>query len=194
MNCWSKANVTSSNLELQTFEVPPGALQPVPVTSATQFLASSWPVPHGPLLDAKADFGAAGDGKTDDTQALQKMIDAALASSAGAEAYIPAGTYVVSRPLVAACASPPCNLSITSGSATLHWAGPTGSPTLADMAILVICAGPQFAVTVRDLNLQAINAVHLLATRDCAAESGIRNGGSSSGGGDGGLFLEIDSV
>jgi hypothetical protein len=118
-----------------------------------------------------------------------------LASSAGAEAYIPAGTYVVSRPLVAACASPPCNLSITSGSATLHWAGPTGSPTLADMAILVICAGPQFAVTVRDLNLQAINAVHLLATRDCAAESGIRNGGSSSGGGgDGGLFLEIDSV
>lgn len=49
------------------------------------------------VLNVK-DFGAAGNGSTDDTAALQAAINALPA--AGGQAFIPAGTYVVSAPLV----------------------------------------------------------------------------------------------
>lgn len=48
------------------------------------------------VLDAKRDFGAKGDGKTDDTAAIQKMIDATREHGNGALAYLPTGRYVIS--------------------------------------------------------------------------------------------------
>ena len=44
------------------------------------------------------DFGAVGDGVTDDTAAIQAAIDAVFAASSGIVT-IPAGTYIVSSPL-----------------------------------------------------------------------------------------------
>lgn len=44
------------------------------------------------------DFGAVGDGISDDTQAIQLAVASALASAAG-EVVFPYGTYVVSRPI-----------------------------------------------------------------------------------------------
>lgn len=41
------------------------------------------------------DFGAIGDGKTDDTQAIQSTVNAAVAAGGGA-VYVPAGIYLVS--------------------------------------------------------------------------------------------------
>jgi hypothetical protein len=55
-------------------------------------------------LNAK-DFGAVGDGQTDDTRALQKAIDAS--QMAGRALLIPAGVYLVSSTLNISCRSPP---------------------------------------------------------------------------------------
>src|SRR5258706_11108921 len=41
------------------------------------------------------DFGAVGDGKTDDTLAIQSAVNAAVAAGGGA-VYLPAGVYLVS--------------------------------------------------------------------------------------------------
>ena len=49
--------------------------------------------------DARRDFGAAGDGKADDTAAVQKTIDAARAHGKGALAYLPKGVCAVSATL-----------------------------------------------------------------------------------------------
>ncbi|MGE9290592.1 MAG: glycosyl hydrolase family 28-related protein [Puniceicoccales bacterium] len=51
------------------------------------------------LFDAKADFGAVGDGRADDSEALQKTIDAAREYGRGAIAYLPKGTYRTTRTL-----------------------------------------------------------------------------------------------
>ena len=74
--------------------------------------SSSSPVlPPGYGLNAR-DFGAAGDSATDDTDALQRAIDASQLH--GRELFIPAGGYLVHRQLNFSCASP------ASGCAVLH--------------------------------------------------------------------------
>ncbi|MBV9866889.1 MAG: hypothetical protein JO316_16170 [Abitibacteriaceae bacterium] len=51
------------------------------------------------VFDVKHNFGAKGDGVTDDTTAIQRAIDAAAAASNAAIAYLPIGNYVVTRTL-----------------------------------------------------------------------------------------------
>jgi hypothetical protein len=50
-------------------------------------------------FDAKTDFGAVGDGKADDTAAIQAAIDAARTHGKGVMAYLPKGDYRITRPL-----------------------------------------------------------------------------------------------
>ena len=54
------------------------------------------------VLDAKRDFGAKGDGVTDDTDALQRGIDAScgVGKPASSVFYLPNGTYRVTRTLI----------------------------------------------------------------------------------------------
>lgn len=49
------------------------------------------------IINAKTDFGAKGDGSTDDTTALQNCFD--YAAEHGAIAFLPSGIYLVSAPL-----------------------------------------------------------------------------------------------
>lgn len=51
------------------------------------------------VFDAKRDFGARGDGQVDDTEAIQKAIDAARDAGHGALAYLPSGAYKLTRSL-----------------------------------------------------------------------------------------------
>lgn len=68
------------------------------LTPQTSFLKSEWPVP-GKVFDAKIDFGAKGDGKTDDADAIQKTIDAARQHGQNAIAYLPFGKYAIGKTL-----------------------------------------------------------------------------------------------
>jgi len=60
--------------------------------------AASTAAPAGTMVSAR-DFGAVGDGITDDTDALQRAFEAALAGPQAAVVTIPPGHYRVTRPI-----------------------------------------------------------------------------------------------
>ncbi|MHB9132637.1 MAG: glycosyl hydrolase family 28-related protein [Armatimonadota bacterium] len=80
------------------YNVPAGTRDGVVQSAAQSFLAGSVRIP-GKIFDVKRDFGAKGDGVTDDTVAIQWAIEAAKAQGKGAMAYLPAGRFVVSSTL-----------------------------------------------------------------------------------------------
>ena len=82
----------------RVYVVRPGKRQGVLTTARRRFLEGAVRVPTR-VFDVKRDFGARGDGRTDDTAAVQRAIDAAREHGRGAIAYLPTGSYVVSKTL-----------------------------------------------------------------------------------------------
>jgi hypothetical protein len=80
------------------YEIPAGPSTRVVRSASQQFLQETVLV-SGKVFDALHDFGAKGEGKTDDTAAIQGAIDAARQCGHGAVAYLPTGRYRVSRTL-----------------------------------------------------------------------------------------------
>lgn len=78
--------------------IPPGERHGVVRSPNQRFLKQEIRLP-GRVFDAQRDFGAQGDGVADDTQAIQKSIDAAAAASGNALAYLPTGRYVITNTL-----------------------------------------------------------------------------------------------
>jgi hypothetical protein len=79
-------------------EIPAGKRGPVLINSQQQFLQDAAHIP-GKVFDAKRDFGAKGDGRSDDTDALERCIAAAKVHGRNAIAYLPGGIYRICRTL-----------------------------------------------------------------------------------------------
>lgn len=76
-----------------------------PHSAANNFTATHAAPPDG-IFNVRRDYGAAGDGTTDDTAAIQSAIDCSGAAGPangqgyyGGSVYLPAGTYLITRPL-----------------------------------------------------------------------------------------------
>jgi lysophospholipase L1-like esterase len=122
--------------------IPPGRLGGVVGSAEQRFLRDSVPLP-GKVFDAVTDFDAKGDGKNDDTAAIQATIDAARQAGSGAIAYLPTGRYVASKTL--SLVGRDYMLGGSGFRCGLVWRGEAGQPlvevdgvqnvTLADLAV-----------------------------------------------------------
>ncbi len=74
--------------------IPSGERRGLKLDAKVSFLKREIDVPSK-LFDAVRDFGAKGDGRTDDTVAIRQTIAAAAAHGKDAIAYLPAGTYLI---------------------------------------------------------------------------------------------------
>lgn len=77
-------------------KIPAGKRKGVVKSAEQSFLKEKVLVPTK-IFDAKQDFGAIGDGKADDTTAIQAAIDGARKWGKGALAYLPSGRYRVTK-------------------------------------------------------------------------------------------------
>ncbi len=109
-------------------EIPAGKRGPALKSATQRFLQDTAHIP-GKVFDAKRDFGAKGDGRTDDTDAIQHCIAAAKAHGKNALAYLPGGTYRISRTLVVDGAD--YTLGSVGFTSHLKWAGDNDGVMLA---------------------------------------------------------------
>ena len=82
----------------RVYVIPPGKRSGALRSAHQSFLRDTAQLPTR-VFDAVRDFGAKGDGKTDDTAAIQKAIAAAREHGRNAIAYLPTGTYAVADTL-----------------------------------------------------------------------------------------------
>lgn len=115
--------------QTRVYRLPTGSVHDAPPEADASVLHQR-PWHDGPVLDARRDFGAKGDGKTDDTDAVQAAIDAAARKGGNATAYLPHGRYLIRRTL--RVPGPSCRIEGGgSGFRTgLVWGGPADAPIL----------------------------------------------------------------
>jgi len=104
-------------------DIPPGKRGAV-LTSAAQRFLSDTARADGRIFDAKRDFGAAGDGKADDTEAIRRTLAAARDHGRGAVAYLPYGRYRITDTIEVAGAD--YAIESTGWGSALVWDGAAG--------------------------------------------------------------------
>ncbi len=112
----------------------PGGKVPLVVTTGDEWFFQHTVDVSGRVFDAKVDFGAKGNGVSDDTVAIQQTIDAAREHGQGAVAYLPRGTYRVTDTL--ALHGEAYSLESTGFSSSLKWDG-------ADDGLMIAVTDPQ---------------------------------------------------
>ena len=125
------------------YEITNGVRTGVLTNASQTFLKQTLAVP-GMTFDAKQDFGAKGDGVTDDTTAIQSTINAARQYGQGAIAYLPTGRYVVSQTLSVTGSN--YMMGGTGYRCGLVWKGQAGAPFIAvsnvlNVALADFCVG-----------------------------------------------------
>ncbi|HZK83003.1 MAG TPA: glycosyl hydrolase family 28-related protein, partial [Humisphaera sp.] len=97
-NCKSDGTdgVLDAKLSEKAITIPPGKRGSVIASAQQRSFRSDANIP-GKVFDARRDFGAKGDGKADDTDAIVATIKAAREHGKGAIAYLPNGQYRVSK-------------------------------------------------------------------------------------------------
>jgi hypothetical protein len=112
----------------KVYVIPPGKRKGSLASADHRFLKDKARVP-GRVFDAKRDFGAKGDGRTDDTAAIRKVIDAARDHGLGAIAYLPSGRYVIKETLRISGSN--YYVGGTGFRTALAWKGPEGGTMIA---------------------------------------------------------------
>jgi hypothetical protein len=107
------------------YVIPPGRESGVTTAASQHFLQETVSVPAR-VFDAVRDFGAKGDGRTDDSTAIQSAIDAAKQQGHGAIAYLPGRRYAVSRSLLVTGSD--YTLGGSGFRCELAWRGEPGKP------------------------------------------------------------------
>ena len=96
------SNGTSSTIDSGPngiiYRVAPGRHQPPLVTIDRHFLRDRLTLTTN-ILDVKVDCGAKGDGRRDDTKAIQSCFDNALKQTQPTTVYFPSGTYKITKTL-----------------------------------------------------------------------------------------------
>ncbi len=146
-------------------EIPSGVRTATVPARDTAFLKPAVRVPAR-VLDAKTDFGAVGNGATDDTEALQRAIDRAREQGGGTLVYLPTGIYRITRPLV--ISGRDYAVGGSGWQTVLDWKGPVpagqNAGDAAESAILRVADAD--GVTIEHLRLQAPSRVAGLVHTD----------------------------
>lgn len=150
--CWTLEAATATTTTTTTPSAPatstttsptpvaqPVATTPVPTPDPEAALsagaAEEFVGPFASWANAKRDFGAKGDGVTDDTAALQAALDSLGAGGKPHVLYLPAGTYKLSNTLRMTGRAGMGIIGQDPASTTLRWAGARGGSLLSTNAV-----------------------------------------------------------
>ncbi|HUJ70956.1 MAG TPA: glycosyl hydrolase family 28-related protein [Verrucomicrobiae bacterium] len=103
---------------------------PTPSPSPTSMPADEFNGPFASWADLKANYGAKGDGTTDDTSALQSALNDLGKSGHAAVLYVPAGTYLITSTVTLQSQQHVSIIGADPSTTTLKWGGATGGVLL----------------------------------------------------------------
>ncbi len=109
---------------------PAPAPSPTPSPSPTSMPADEFNGPFGSWADLKANYGAKGDGVTDETSALQSALNDLGKSGHATVLYVPAGTYLITSTVTLQSQQHVSIIGANPNTTTLKWGGATGGVLL----------------------------------------------------------------
>jgi Pectate lyase superfamily protein len=122
----SPNGTTGSTVNCANFDVPP-----TPLPSAANAMGEEFVGPFASWADLKRDYGAKGDGVSDDTAAIQNALNnLSNAATKSPVLYMPAGTYLVTQTLTVQSAQSIGIIGQDPSTTTLKWGGSAGGTLL----------------------------------------------------------------